>query len=102
MRIPTLHGVIDRPILVNLPVNVHETADRFEIALRSDDDGTQLRLRAMLAPELPKTSVFESLPAASAFFEGGSLGYSATPDPRRFQGLELRCLQWQVEPLAVE
>jgi Uncharacterized conserved protein (COG2071) len=81
---------------------VHETADRFEIALRSDDDGTRLSLRAVLAAELPRTSVFESLPVASAFFEAGSLGYSATPDPRRFQGLELHCLQWQVEPLAVE
>jgi hypothetical protein len=81
---------------------VHETADRFEIALRSDDGGTELTLRASLAAALPKTSVFESLAVASAFFESGSLGYSATADPRRFQGLELRCLQWQVEPLAVE
>jgi hypothetical protein len=81
---------------------VHETAERFEIALRSDDSGSELSLRATLAGALPKTSVFESLAAASAFFEGGSLGYSATRDPRRFQGMELRCLQWQVEPLAVE
>src|SRR5207302_608127 len=35
-------------------------------------------------------------------FEGGSLGYSATRDPARFQGLELRCRNWHVEPLAVE
>ena len=81
---------------------VHETAERFEIALRSDDDDTRLSLRANLAAELPKTSVFESMQAASAFFEAGSLGYSATDDPRRFQGMELRCLQWHVEPLAVE
>ena len=81
---------------------VHETADRFEIALRSDDGGAELTVRAMLTPALPKTSVFESLAAASAFFESGSLGYSATRDPRRFDGLELRCLHWQVEPLAVE
>ena len=27
---------------------------------------------------------------SSAFFQAGSLGYSATPDPSRFQGLELR------------
>jgi hypothetical protein len=46
--------------------------------------------------------VFPSLQAASAFFEAGALGYSATGDARRFQGLELRCLAWQVEPLAVE
>ena len=81
---------------------VHESADRFDIALRSDDGGTELSLRATRAEALSKTSVFESLAAASAFFETGSLGYSATDDPRRFQGLELRCLHWQVEPLAVE
>jgi len=46
---------------------VHETLDRFEIALASDDGGTRLSLRAMLAPELPKTSVFPTLAAASAF-----------------------------------
>lgn len=81
---------------------VHETLDRFEIALASDDGGTRLSLRAMLAPELPKTSVFPTLAAASAFFETGSLGYSATGDVRRFQGLELRCVQWHMDPLAVE
>lgn len=81
---------------------VYETPERFEVALRSDDGGTRLAIRATLAAALPRTSVFPSLPAASEFFEAGALGYSATPDARRFQGLELRCLGWQVEPLAVE
>jgi Uncharacterized conserved protein (COG2071) len=81
---------------------VHETLDRFEIALKSDDDDTRLELRATLAPELPTTSVFPSLAAASSFFEAGSLGYSATGDVRRFQGLELQCQQWHMDPLAVE
>jgi len=81
---------------------VHETADRFEIALQSDDDGTRLTVRANLAAELPKTSVFQSLEHASAFFQAGSLGYSATGDIRRFQGMELHCMKWQVEPLAIE
>lgn len=52
--------------------------------------------------KLPTCSVFRSLGEASVFFQAGSLGYSATPDPSRFQGLELRCLNWQVEPLEVE
>ncbi len=29
------------------------------------------------------------------------MGYSVTPDPDRFQGLELRFQQWSVEPMAV-
>jgi hypothetical protein len=54
-----------------------------------------------VADHLPGGSVFLSLGEASEFFEDGSLGYSATSDPRRFHGLELRCHRWQVDPLAV-
>ena len=81
---------------------VRETPERFELDLRSDDGHTRVTLRANLAPELPKTSVFRSLEEASAFFQAGSLGYSATPDPKKHHGLELRCHTWKVEPLAVE
>ncbi|MGD9856995.1 MAG: hypothetical protein AB7U20_18755, partial [Planctomycetaceae bacterium] len=42
------------------------------------------------------------LAAASAFFEAGSLGYSATSTAGRFDGLELRCRDWEVAPLDVE
>jgi hypothetical protein len=62
---------------------------------------TSLSVVGDVTDRLPGGSVFASLAEASAFFQAGSLGYSATPDPRRFQGLELRCHRWQVEPLAV-
>ena len=81
---------------------VNETADNFEVALKSDDDVTQMSVRGHRAAALPATSVFRSLDEASAFFQAGSLGYSATSDPARFQGLELRCPTWRVEPLAVD
>lgn len=81
--------------------HVHETADHFEIALDSDDGATHLAVVAELADRLPQTSLFASLEEASRFFQGGAVGYSATPDPERFHGLELRCHTWQVEPLAV-
>jgi hypothetical protein len=80
---------------------VREAGDHFEVALCSDDGVTRVSVAGDVAPEFPTGSVFGSLDEASAFFQGGSLGYSATPDPRRFQGLELRCHRWQVEPLAV-
>jgi uncharacterized protein YqjF (DUF2071 family) len=82
--------------------DVKETSDRFEIALQSDDAVTRMSVRGQRTPELPATSVFRSLDEASAFFHAGSLGYSATPDPTRFQGMDLHCYHWQVEPLAVE
>ena len=79
-----------------------ETSDHYAVALRSDDGVTSMSVRGRRADRLPTSSVFRSLGEASAFFQAGSLGYSATPDASRFQGLELRCRQWQVEPLDVE
>lgn len=81
---------------------VRETAEQFEVALRSDDGVTSMSVRGHVAAALPAASVFPSLDEASAFFRAGSLGYSATHDPARFQGLELRCPVWRVEPLAVD
>lgn len=81
---------------------VAETADHFSVALRSDDGETHMSVRGHLTNRLPKSSVFASVEEASAVFQAGSLGYSALPNPSRFQGLELRCRHWHVEPLDVE
>ena len=82
--------------------DVDETADRYSVALRSDDEVTSMSVRGRRADKLPQSSVFGSLEEASAFFQAGSLGYSATADPARFQGMELRSFSWSVEPLEVE
>jgi hypothetical protein len=81
--------------------DVRETLDHFEVALTSDDGDTSLSVVADLSDRLPTSSVFGSLEEASHFFEGGAMGYSATPEPERFQGLELHCHTWHVEPLAI-
>jgi uncharacterized protein YqjF (DUF2071 family) len=80
---------------------VHESGPHYEVAMQSDDRVTSVSLVGDITDRLPDGSLFGSLEEASAFFQAGSLGYSATPDPRRFQGMELRCHRWQVEPLAV-
>jgi hypothetical protein len=38
----------------------------------------------------------------SAFFQRGSLGYSPTTRPGQWDGLELRCTRWDVQPLEIE
>jgi Uncharacterized conserved protein (COG2071) len=81
---------------------VHEEDDSYSVALRSKDGQVRLEVVGRLASELPKESVFSSLEEASVFFERGSVGYSATPNPGRFDGLELRSNSWRVEPLSVE
>ena len=81
---------------------VRETADRYAVVLCSDDGETRLTVRARRTNRLPPSSVFESSAEASAFFQGGSVGYSATSQPSRFHGVELHCFNWAVEPLEVE
>jgi hypothetical protein len=81
---------------------VEENADHYRVAVRSDDGVTNISVRGTRTDKLPPTSVFQSLEEASASLEGCSLGYSATRDPRRFQGLQLHCFNWRIEPLEIE
>jgi hypothetical protein len=82
--------------------DIRESEDRLHVGYQSDDGAVRVRVDASLADRLPADSVFDSLDAASSFFEGGSLGYSATRDPARYDGLELRCHNWAVRPLTVD
>ncbi len=81
---------------------VKESEDRFAVALRSEDGETRMSVRGSRTDRLPPSSVFQSLAEASDYLEGGSLGYSATGDLSHFQGLELCCRHWAIEPLEVE
>lgn len=81
---------------------VVETGDYLSVAIVSDDGDTRVRVSGRLADGLPATSVFSSVAEASDFFEAGALGYSATRTAGRYDGMELACLNWHVEPLAVD
>ena len=82
--------------------HVRESDGRYEVDMLSRDGGVRVMIRARIADALPAGSMFTSLAAASAFFRQGSLGYSATSDRTRFDGLELECRDWAVRPLHVE
>jgi uncharacterized protein YqjF (DUF2071 family) len=81
---------------------VQETPERVSVSVVSDDHSMRLHFSGVVAKELPRSSVFENLAEASQFFAEGSLGYSVTRDAGRYDGLELRCSTWQVEPLEIE
>ena len=81
---------------------VDESDEHLSIEIRSDDEQTHIHVSAHLADALPLGSIFNSLESASDFFESGSLGYSATSNPDRFDGMELLCHQWHISPLAVD
>ena len=81
---------------------VLETASRFKLELRAADGAMFVRVAARVADALPESSVFRDMDEASQFFLGGALGWSARAKAGEFDGLELRCDAWQMEPLAVE
>jgi hypothetical protein len=81
---------------------VTESDDALAVDVRSLDGESSIEVVARPAPELPSGSVFRSIEEASRFVEQGAVGWSATSEPTRFDGLELRCLDWTVRPLAVE
>src|SRR5262245_54798730 len=81
---------------------VQESQDSLDLAMESLDGAVTVRVRGAVGGDLPSTSCFGSLSDASAFFEGGSLGYSVTSSPERLDALELRTHGWRVEVLRVE
>jgi hypothetical protein len=81
---------------------VHESVGGYSVAFQSDDGQTKAIVSGRVAEHLPKSSVFRSLTEASSFFEKGSLGYSVTKVSGLYDGLELRCENWNVEPLQID
>ena len=79
-----------------------ERGGRYRVSLESADGATRVLVDGERTPTLPAGSVFGELEAASAFFERGALGYSATAREGCFDGLELRSLNWRVEALQVD
>jgi len=82
--------------------DVKEEGDHYRVALSSQDGETRVLVEGRAVADFPAGSVFATLAEASAFFERGSLGYSATATQGCFDGLELRSETWTVQPLAVE
>jgi hypothetical protein len=81
---------------------VDEAESRFNLEMQSEDGEASIRVSARVADELPDGSVFNSLAEASEFFCGGALGWSARSQSDEFDGVELQCYEWQMEPLEIE
>jgi hypothetical protein len=80
---------------------VEDDGTGIDLRMRSRDGTTRVEVAGTTAPQLPETSVFASLHEASNFFEHGSLGYSASGNPARFDAITLETQRWSVAPFAV-
>jgi hypothetical protein len=81
---------------------VQETSDHVSVKMISRDGNAQLHVAGKIYPGFPDSSVFGSLEEASNFFQNGSLGYSVTRSPGRFDGIELRCQNWAMDNLNID
>jgi hypothetical protein len=78
-----------------------QTATDITLSMTSEDGTVAVSVAGRISDRLPANSMFSSVAEASSFFEKGSLGYSATRNAKRFDGLVLETNQWRVEALAV-
>ncbi len=82
--------------------DVSDDGNHVRLEMASSDHVVGVRVAASVVSELPAGSIFGSLADASAFFEPGSLGYSATASGHMLDGIVLRTTTWEVQPLHVE
>lgn len=79
--------------------DVQESENNYKLNIVSDDNNI-ISISAMQTKDFSATSIFQNLETASEFFKTGSIGFS--PNKSGYDGLELKTLSWQVEPLFVD
>ena len=67
-----------------------------------NDGAVQIDFAGIISSAFSSYSVFPSIQEAANFFSLGATGYSVTRSPDHFHGMELRCLNWDIEPVEIE
>jgi hypothetical protein len=80
---------------------VQETPSEVHVAYTARDGSAEVDVAIRVVDELEGSAIFRNVAEASAFFERGAVGFSATRDSAHFDGLELRTAAWKVEPAVV-
>ncbi|HEX4999290.1 MAG TPA: DUF2071 domain-containing protein [Terriglobia bacterium] len=81
---------------------VEERSGHIQLRMQSLDELVKVTVSGRVSADFPRDSCFRSTDDASRFFEAGSLGYSATSESGKLDGIELRTTEWKVEPLQVD
>jgi len=82
--------------------DVVEDRDRLHVGYRALDGSTSVEVNVRVTDELRGSALFADLGEASAFFEGGSAGYSASREPTKHDGLQLATSRWHLDPCQIE
>lgn len=82
--------------------DVAEQDDRLRIAYQATDGRTAVDVEVRVAPDLRDSVLFDDAEAASDFFRGAAVGFSADREPRRFRALQLVPSRWTAAPCVVD
>jgi hypothetical protein len=81
--------------------DVRESEKEYHIAMKSLEGSVHVSVDGCVADRLPANSLFANVSECSQFFQEGSVGYSPAKSNGKFDGLELRAFQWNVQPLDI-
>ncbi|MEY2507986.1 MAG: hypothetical protein QOH01_2315 [Verrucomicrobiota bacterium] len=90
-------GIFDKGSFV-----AHETVDEISVTIRRQDGSEEAHFKGRVGQALPDTSLFDTVEQAASFFSLGATGYSATREKGHYHGMELRSLDWSIDPMEVE
>jgi hypothetical protein len=82
--------------------DVRESARNLHVAFASTDGTAHVSIDISVAARLQGSALFADLQAASEFFRRSSVGFSASRNSRKLDGLELRATRCVIEPAEVQ
>jgi len=81
--------------------SVAESSDSISVKIQHADKTEEASFVGHVTDSLPATSRFQSTEEAASFFSLGATGYSATRESDHYHGMELRSLNWKVQPMQI-
>lgn len=79
--------------------DVHESETEISVQVRDSSGVEQLAFEGEVGAEHDADSIFPTLSEAANFFSLGATGYSLCRDGCNLEGMELRSIQWNIEPM---
>ncbi len=81
--------------------NILVLDDCYSVKIEDKQGALIMSISAEVVSKLPEGSVFESTEEVSDFFKTGNIGWSSKEGSDEFDAIELKAVEWSMEPLKV-
>ena len=82
--------------------DISVTDDRYSVRIESKEKEPIMSIVAEVVSDLPEGSIFDSTDEVSEFFKTGNVGWSSGNKSNQFDAIELKTIEWRMEPLKVK